>query len=134
MSVTPARGFYIRRKIITKKYLKKALWPRFMDGVQLSQGYRTTSWRQFTFYHSVPRISWCSFNWPQKDKRLSQSWSHLVVLNLGPLDWESSALTNRRWITTYFVLCMLLMNKNTKKRICFQIKIDSYDYTYFLVL
>ena len=27
-----------------------------MEGVQLSQGYRATSRRQFTFYHSVPGV------------------------------------------------------------------------------
>ena len=56
---------------------------------------RATSRRQFTFYHSVPRNSWYSFYQPWKDKRLSQPWSHPVVLNTGPLDWESSALTTR---------------------------------------
>ena len=30
---------------------KKTLWPLFMDAVQLSQGYRATLRRQFTFYH-----------------------------------------------------------------------------------
>ena len=40
---------------------------------------RATSRRQFTFYHSVPRNSWYSFNRPQKD-------SHPVVLNTGPLN------------------------------------------------
>ena len=51
--------------------------------------------RQFTFYYLVPRNSWYSFYRPQKDERLSQPWSHPVVLNTGPLDWESSALTPR---------------------------------------
>ena len=32
---------------------------------------------------------------PQKDERLSWPWSHPVVLNTGPLDWESSTLTTR---------------------------------------
>ena len=54
-----------------------------------------TSRRQFTFYHSVPRNSWYSFYRPQKDERLSRPWSHSLVLNTGPLDWESSALTTR---------------------------------------
>ena len=54
-----------------------------------------TSRRQFTFYHSVLRNSWYSFYRPEKDERLSQPWSHPVVLNTGPLDWESSALTTR---------------------------------------
>ena len=51
--------------------------------------------RQFTFYHSVPRNSWYSFYWPRKDERLSRPWNHPVVLNTGPLDWESSTLTTR---------------------------------------
>ena len=29
---------------------KKAVWPIFIDGIQLSQGYRATSRRHFTFY------------------------------------------------------------------------------------
>ena len=32
---------------------------------------------------------------PGKDERLSRPWSHPVVLNTGPLDWESTALTTR---------------------------------------
>ena len=52
-----------------------------------------TSRRQFTFYHSAPRNSWCSFYRPPKDARLSRPWSHPGVLNTGPLDQESSAST-----------------------------------------
>ena len=40
-----------------KEHLKKTLWPFLINGVQLSQGYRATTRRQFTFYHSVPRSS-----------------------------------------------------------------------------
>ena len=47
------------------------------------------------FLPSVARISWYSFNQPRKDERLSLPWSHLVVLNLGPLDWEFSTLTTK---------------------------------------
>ena len=32
---------------------------------------------------------------PQKDERLSWPWSHPVVLNTGPMDWESSILNTR---------------------------------------
>ena len=39
------------------------------------------------FYHEVPRNFWYSFDRPRKDERLSRPWSHLVVLNTGPLDW-----------------------------------------------
>ena len=54
-----------------------------------------TSRRQFTFYHQVPRNSCYSFYRPWKDERLSQPWSHPMVLSMGPLNWESSALTTR---------------------------------------
>ena len=64
----------------------------------------TTSRRQFTFYHLVPRISWYWFYQPQKDERLSRHWSHPVVLNRGPLDWESSALTTRPLLHYDYVL------------------------------
>ena len=39
--------------ILTKIYIyiKKTLWPLFMDWVQLPRGYRATSRGQFTFYH-----------------------------------------------------------------------------------
>ena len=52
--------------------IKKNLWSLFMDRVQLHQGYRATTRRQFTFNHLVPRISWYSFDQPWKDKRLYQ--------------------------------------------------------------
>ena len=64
-----------------------------MDGVQLPQGYRTTTRRHFTFYHLIPRNSLYSFAGPRKDEMLSRPWRHPVLLNMGPLDWESGALT-----------------------------------------
>ena len=56
---------------------------------------RATLRRQFTFYHKVPRNSCYPLYRPWKDERLSQPWSHSVVLNTGPLDWESSTLSTR---------------------------------------
>ena len=44
-----------------------------------------------------PGETWYSFDRPQKDGRLSRSWSHPVVFNLGPLDWKSSAQTTVIW-------------------------------------
>ena len=80
-----------------KKTFKLKLYsPFFVDGVQLLQGYTATSRRQFTFYHQVPRKSWYSFDLHRKDERLSRCWSHPVVMNTRPLDWESSALTTRQ--------------------------------------
>ena len=86
--------------ILLKKKIK--LWLLFMGGVQLSQGYIAFTRRQFTFYYSVPRSYRYSFNRPWKNERLSWPWSHPVVLNLGPLDWESSALTTRPFPNNYF--------------------------------
>ena len=51
---------------------------------------------QSPFEEVVPRNSWYSFYRPRKDERLSWPWSHPVVLNPGPLDWESSALITVR--------------------------------------
>ena len=68
----------------------------------------TTSRRQFTFCHSVPRNSWYSFYRPQKDERLSRPWSHPVVLNIGLLDWESSALTTRP-LLDYPIFCFYFL-------------------------
>ena len=56
---------------------------------------RATLKRQYTFYHKACKNSWYSFYQPWKDERLSWPWSQTVVLNMGPLDWESSALTTR---------------------------------------
>ena len=64
----------------------------YMVGVQLSQGYRATQKRQFTFYHQVPSNSCNTFDQPRKNERLSWSCSHPMVLSPGRLDWESSAV------------------------------------------
>ena len=54
---------------------------------------RSTVRRQFTFIHWVPRNSRSLFDWPQNDmRRMSQRWSHPVVLNPG-LDCKFSTLT-----------------------------------------
>ena len=58
--------------------------------VQLPQGYRATTRKEFNFYHYVLRNSWYSFDGPQMNERPSRIWSHAVVLNVGPLDWEVS--------------------------------------------
>ena len=76
------------------KKKKKTLWPLFMDGVQLPQGY---SHFEDTIYF-LPfssQKSWYSFYRPRKDERLSRPCRHPVVLNTGLLDWESSVLTTR---------------------------------------
>ena len=71
--------------VVTRKQERRF----FIDEVQLPQGHRATTRTQFTFYHLVPRNSWHPFDRTLKDERLSRPWSHPVVLNTGPLDWES---------------------------------------------
>ena len=43
-----------------------------------------------TKFPEIPRTHFIDLG---KDERLSRPWSHQVVLNTGPLHWESSALT-----------------------------------------
>ena len=45
------------------------------------------------FTTKFPEVSGTHFVDLGEDERLSRPWSHPVVLNTGPLDWESSALT-----------------------------------------
>ena len=52
---------------------------------------------------------------PQKDERLSWPWSHPVVLNTGPLDWESSALTTRPLLQYYPQTLLEEWNYESKK-------------------
>ena len=60
------------KELRNKSYDKfKTLWPQFMDGTQLSQGYRATVRRQFAFYHPIPRSSWYSFNQLRREERLN---------------------------------------------------------------
>ena len=65
-----------------------------MNGVQQPQGY--SHFEEVVYFSpSDPRNSWYSFYRPRTDERVSRPWSHPVVLNTGPLDWESSTLITR---------------------------------------
>ena len=72
-----------------------------MDEVQLPHGYSHFGEAVY-FLPLVPRNPWYSFYRPRKDERLSRPWSHPVVLNTGPLDWESSTLTTRPLLHFFF--------------------------------
>ena len=61
------------------KTLLKTLWPFFIDGIQLPQGYSAFLRTQFTFYDSVARNSWYSFDQPRKDERLSQPIITVII-------------------------------------------------------
>ena len=88
------KRMYSRYTFVKNDIKKKPYGPFLWIGFNCLKA-TATSRRQLTFYHLVPRNSWYSFYRPRKDERLSQPWSHLVVLNTGSLHWESSALTAR---------------------------------------
>ena len=108
---------------------KKLYGPFFWMGFNCLKAAATLR-SQFTFYHSAPRNSWYSFYRPPKDERLSRLWSHPVVLNTEPLDWESSALTTRCWklcTTPYLLLsnCLSLWK-------CFNIFVHLGEHLYMI--
>ena len=63
--------------------------------VWLRQGCKASRRRQFSFNHKVAWISWYSFDQPWKDEWLNWTCKHVLVLNLGHLEWDPSTLTNR---------------------------------------
>ena len=63
----------------------------FYGWVQLLQGYNQ-------FREAVYFLPFSPQKLPQKDERLSRPWSHPVVLNRGPINWESSTLSTRSLI------------------------------------
>ena len=82
-----------RLVVIVAKNLKKLHGPFFMDGVKLPPRLQALQGGSLLFTIQFPEIPGIySFYQPQKDERLSQPWSHPVVLNTRPLDWESSTL------------------------------------------
>ena len=52
------------------------------------------------FTTKFPEIHGTHFIDLGKIERLIRPWSHRVVLNTGPLDWGSSILTTRSFLTT----------------------------------
>ena len=62
-----------------------------MDLTEMKNKKRKNKKRNKTLW-PLFRNSWYSSYQPWKDERLSQTWSHLVVLNMGPLDWNTGLL------------------------------------------
>ena len=52
-------------------------------------------YEEAVYFLSLSSLTGYSFSRPQKNERLSQPWSHPVVLNMGPLDSKFSTLTIR---------------------------------------
>ena len=65
---------------------------------------------------------WYSIDLPGKDERL-QSQSHPVVLNVVPLDRESSALTTRALLQHKLILSVILIRENF---------VNKFNYIYIL--
>ena len=92
-------GINLQKTLKKKQLCGPFLWMRFN-----CLKARATPRRQFTFNHWVPKNSWYSFYRPRKNERLSQPWSHPVILNMGHQDWESSD----KFLVVYCDRCMLL--------------------------
>ena len=65
----------------------------FKQQQQQQKLYGPFLWMEFNCLKA--RVTARSFYSPWKDEYLSQPWSHPVVLNTRPLNWESSVLTTR---------------------------------------
>ena len=62
-----------------------------MDLTEMKNKKRKNKKRNKTLW-PLFRNSWYSSYQPWKDERVSQTWSHLVVLNMGLLDWNTGLL------------------------------------------
>ena len=62
-----------------------------MDLTEMKNKKRKNKKRNKTLW-PLFRNSWYSSYQPWNDERVSQTWSHLVVLNMGPLDWNTGLL------------------------------------------
>ena len=69
----------VKKQIILYEKLK-TLWPLFIDEVQLPQGNRATTMRQFIFYHLFTT-------------EITLILKPLTRFESGTLDWKSSTLT-----------------------------------------
>ena len=72
-----------------------------MDGVQLPQG--MSHFEEAVYFLPLSSQNFLVLILSREDERLSQPWSHPVVLSMGPLDWESSALTTRPLLQFSFI-------------------------------
>ena len=70
--------FIAANVIFGVSYSKKNFMAPFIDRVQLPKVYRATTRKQFTFYDSVLKNFWYTFDQPRKDERLTRPWSHTV--------------------------------------------------------
>ena len=72
--------------IISKKLKKENFMVPFY-------GWGSTSSKLQSHYKEAS--SWYLFDRIWNDEKLSQPWNHLLVWNMGPLDYQSSALTTK---------------------------------------
>ena len=69
----------------------------------------------------LPNGFWYLFYRPRKDERLNRHWSHPAVLNMGPLDWESSGLATRPLLPNIYAPSLYLIKV---RLVLFEIKLD----------
>ena len=81
------------QKCFPSCFKKNTLWPLFMDGVQLPQGY--SHFEEVVYFLPLSSQKFLALILLNSEGWKGWPWIHPVVLNMGPLDWESKALTTR---------------------------------------
>ena len=81
------------QKCFPSCFKKKTLWPLFMDGVQLPQGY--SHFEEVVYFLPLSSQKFLALILLNSEGWKGWPWIHPVVLNMGPLDWESNALSTR---------------------------------------
>ena len=81
------------QKCFPSCFKKNTLWPLFMDGVQLPQGY--SHFEEVVYFLPLSSQKFLALILLNSEGWKGWPWIHPVVLNMGPLDWESNALTTR---------------------------------------
>ena len=128
------------------------LWPLFLDGVQLPQGYAEPLQGDSLLF---TRNSWYSLDQYRKDERLRWPWSHPVVLNLcinlvitkyklksqyvkltqlWPLTVNCFKLSSQSYLAGLSKICFFCTNVDqmiTQKRLVFCFK---FSFTIFLLM
>ena len=97
----PFRARFLKKK---KKNFK-TLWPLFIDGVQLPQGYSHFEEAVYFLPLSSQKFLVLILSTPEGWKAES-TLEPPVVLSMEPLDWESRALTTRSFLHLNFFFKM----------------------------
>ena len=101
-----------------KKSLKKNFMATFY-GWGWTTSRVQSHYEQTVYFLPLSSQKFLVLDQPRKDERLSWHWSHPAVLNMGPLNWESSALTTRPLLYKKSISCSQVWVKSVHRRLIF---------------